>query len=321
MDFGVIGTATIARQRFIPAVAKTEHTVRAITSRTEQKAKAVAADHDIPNVYETYDDLIQNAEVDAVYIPLPNSEHAQWIRKTADHDRHILCEKPLGVTADEVREVETYCADRNVVLMEALMYRYTPRTERVIELVSEELGEIRSASATFHSELRGLPTGIRFDPDLGGGSMLDVGIYTVDAIRLFLGSPDHVSAYTIDTHGSGVDTQMTALLGYDRGATATLSSSFDTVESQYYHVIGTDGWLTAEPAFSSPDVNTTIEYEIENRRTTETFPPADPYQREIEHFADCVENGHSPRTDPSQAAQNIAILDAIRESAGIESTP
>lgn len=321
MDFGVIGTATIARQRFIPAVAKTEHTVRAVASRTEQKAQTVAAAHDIPNVYETYDDLIRNAAVDAVYIPLPNSEHTKWIRKTADHGRHILCEKPLGVTADEVREVEEYCADRNVVLMEALMYRYTPRTERVVELVSEELGEIRFASATFHSELRGLPTGIRFDPELGGGSTLDVGVYTVDAVRLFLGSPDRVSSYTIDTHDSGVDTQMTALLEYDRGATATLSSSFDTVESQYYHVIGTEGWLSAEPAFSSPDVNTTIEYEIENRRTTETFPPTNPYQREIEHFADCVENDRSPRTDATQAAQNVAILDTIRKNAELGSNP
>lgn len=314
MDFGVIGTATIAQQRFIPAVEKTDHTVRAIASRTEQKARSVATAHDIPNVYETYDDLIRNASVDAVYIPLPNSKHAQWIRKTADQNHHILCEKPLGVSADEVREVEEYCADRTIVLMEALMYRYAPRTERVIELVSKELGEIRSAAATFHSELRGLPTGIRFDPDLGGGSMLDVGVYTADAIRLFLGTPDRVSAYTIDTHGSGVDTQMTALLEYDQKATATISSSFDTVESQYYHVIGTEGWLTVEPAFSSPDVNTSIKYEIGNRRTTETFPPVDPYMKEIEHFVDCIKNHRSPRTDAAHAAQNMTILDTIRES-------
>lgn len=315
IHFGVIGTATIAQQRFIPAIEKTDHTIRAIASRTEEKAQAVATTHDIPHVYETYDDLLQHAEIDAVYIPLPNSIHAEWIRKAADHGHHILCEKPLGVTADETRAVDTYCEDRGVTLMEGLMYRYVPRTERVIELVSEELGEIRSATATFHSELRGLPTGIRFDPALGGGSSLDVGVYTVDAVRMFLGIPDRVHAYSFDMHDSGVDTQMTALFKYDQNATATVSASFDTAESQYYHVIGTEGWLTAEPAFSSPDVNTSIQYEIGNRRTTETFPPVDPYQLEIEHFAECIEDHLSPRTNAAQAAQNAVILDAIQESA------
>jgi D-xylose 1-dehydrogenase (NADP+, D-xylono-1,5-lactone-forming) len=315
MDFGVIGTATIAQERFIPAIAKTDHTVIAVASRTEEKAQTVAAAYDIHDAYGDYDDLTQNAEIDAVYIPLPNSEHARWIRKAADQGLHILCEKPLGVTASEARSVGEYCADRDVTLMEALMYRYTPRTERALDLVNEELGEIRSVAATFHSELRGLPTGIRFDPDLGGGSMLDVGVYAVDAVRLFLGTPDRVSATTLDMHDSGVDTQMTAVFKYDETATATVSSSFDTAESQYYHIIGTEGWLTAEPAFSSPDVNTSINYDIDHRRIAETFSPTDPYKREIQHFVDCVETGRSPRTDATEAANTLAILDAIRESA------
>ncbi|MFC7157225.1 Gfo/Idh/MocA family protein [Halomarina halobia] len=315
MDFGVLGTATIARQRFIPAVADTDHAVRAIASRTEERAAAVAAEHDVPHAYGSYDALLRDEVVDAVYVPLPNSEHARWIRRAADQGLHALCEKPLGVTAEEARDVGAYCAERDVTLMEALMYRYAPRTERVIELVGEELGEIRSATATFHSELRGLPTGIRFDPALGGGSLLDVGVYAVDAVRLSLGTPDRVYAHAMDSHDTGVDTQATALFEYDANATATVSSSFDTAESQYYHVIGTDGWVTAEPAFSSPDANTSIDYERAGRRITETFPPHNPYRREVEHFVSCIEEGRTPRTNATEAARTLAILDAIRESA------
>lgn len=316
MKFGVLSTATIARREFIPAIAKTEHELVAIASRSEGKAKQTAEEYGISRAYGSYEELLADDSVEAVYVPVPNSEHATWTKRAADNGKHVLCEKPLGVTAAEAREMGEYCESKGVTLMEALMYRYHPRTDRAVEVVRDELGDARAAAATFHSSLDHWPAGTRLNPELGGGSVLDVGVYAVNAIRLFLGEPDRVYATAADTEDSGVDTQLTGLLAYEDGVTGTVSSSFDTVNTQHYHVEGTDGWLRAQRPFGvSSEEEAVIEYGDADRRTSETFAPVDQYQRELAHFVECVETGERPRTDATEAARTLAVIDALRESA------
>lgn len=316
MRFGVLSTAGIARTAVIPAIERSEHEVTAIASRTADRAETVAADLGIPNAYESYDEMLADAPIDAVYNPLPNALHAEWTMRAADAGHDVLTEKPIGVDETQARDMYDYCEQRDVTLMEAFMYRFHPRTERAAEIVSEELSDIRSGSATFTFSLRGNPDDIRLDPDLDGGSLMDVGCYAVSAMRLFLGEPETVYARSVDTRDAGVDSQLTGVLEFESGATAQIHSGFDTPVVESYRVGAENGWLKAENVFGAdPDQRVSIEYEVDGRHVTESFDPVDPYQREVEHFADAVESGSTPRIDKTESARNMAVIDALYESA------
>ena len=316
MNFGVIGTANIARYAVVPAIRDTEHEVLAVGSRDEDRAREFADDLGIDRAYGSYADLLADGDLDAVYNPLPNSLHAEYTRAAADRNLHVLCEKPLAVDAAEAREMGEHCADRGVTLMEAFMYRFHPRTERVAELVAETFEDVRSVDATFQFPLRGRPDDVRLQPELAGGSLMDVGCYAVDAARLLLGEPDRVYGTTADTRDCGVDTGVTAVLEYDDGRTATVSASFDTADVQRYRLEAENGWLTADEVFvPRGEEGVAIEYELDGRHVTESFDSTDQYRLEVEHFADCVREGTAPRTDADEAVRNMRVIDAIYESA------
>ena len=316
MRFGVLGTAAIADRVFIPALESSDHGVAAIASRELARAERVAAAHGIDEAYGSYGDLLEEADVDAIYVPLPNSLHAEWSKRAADHGFHVLCEKPLACSAEEALETGAYCDERGVTLMEAVMYRYHPRTERLVEILADELGEIRSVTASFHSALRHWPVGTRMDPAMGGGSLLDVGVYAIAATRLALGMPERAVARSVDTAGTGVDTQLKGILEFESGAQATIGSSFDAADAQYFRVEGTEGWLRMEPAYSVGELETSIEYESRGRRVEETFPAVNHFRIEADRFAGYVERGERPLTDATDAARTLAVVDALRESAG-----
>lgn len=311
MNFGVISTANIGLKRVIPAIQKTDASVRAIASRDADRAETVAEDLDIPRAYGSYDALLDDEDLGAVYNPLPNSMHAEWTRRAADAGLDVLCEKPLGVDAEEAQAMTDYCAERDVTLMEAFMYRYHPRTERAIEVAREHLGEIRRVDAQFHFAL---PEGydIRLDPDLAGGSLMDVGCYATTAARLFLGEPESVYATAVDRRDCGVETSLSGLLEYENGATAAVSSGFG--ESVHrYTVLGSEGRLSVENAFV-PDSETTLEYTVDGRTVEEQFDPVDQYKLEVEAFLDAVDSGEQPRTDGEEAVRTMRVIDALYES-------
>ena len=319
MRFGVLSTAGIARKDVIPGIAKSEHEVLAIASRDADRASSVAAEFGIPRSYGSYDELLEDDDLDAVYNPLPNALHDEWTREAADAGLHVLCEKPLTADADSAAALHDYCDDRGVTLMEAFMYRFHPRTERAAEIVHEELEGVHAVDASFKFSLRGRPDDIRLDPELAGGSVMDVGCYAISAARLFLGEPDCVYARTRDSRDCGVDTDMAGILEYDDGALARVASGFDTPATQTYRVEAENGWLEVEEAF---DVGTgseaTLEYEVDGERTTERFDPIDQYRLEVEHFADCVASGHEPLIDRAESVANMSVIDAVYESASTD---
>ncbi|MFC7114059.1 Gfo/Idh/MocA family protein [Natronoarchaeum sp. GCM10025703] len=316
MEFGILSTAHIAQDSVIPAIQASDARVSAIASRDPDRAASVADDLSIPRRYDSYDALLDDADIDAVYIPLPNGLHAEWTKRAADAGLDVLCEKPLTVDASEAREVGEYCERQDVTLMEAFMYRFHPRTERVLELADERLGDVRSVSATFKFPLFGDPNDIRLDPDLAGGSLMDVGAYAVSAARQFLGEPHRVYAHTDDSRGAGVDTELAGILEYDDGASARVASGFDTETVQRYRVEARNGWIEAENAFDVPDDEPAeLEYLIDGEHGVETFAPVDQYRLQVEHFVECVEAGRRPRTDTDEAIANMAVIDALYESA------
>lgn len=311
MNFGIISTANIGQKRVVPAIQKTDASVHAIASRNRSRAEEVADEFDIPHAYGSYEALLENDELDAVYNPLPNSLHAEWTKRAADAGLDVLCEKPLGVDADEAREMAEYCAGRDVTLMEAFMYRYHPRTERAVEIAQEHLGEIRRVDAQFHFEL---PEGydVRLDPDLAGGSLMDVGCYAVTTTRLFLGEPESVYATAVDRRDCGVETSLTGLLQFSGDRTATVSSGFGE-STQRYTVLGTEGRLTVDRAYV-PDGETTLRYTADGRTVEERFDPVDQYRLEVEAFIEAIESEESPRTDGHEAVRTMRVVDALYES-------
>jgi len=314
MNIGIISTANIGRKAVIPAIGTADGaTALAIASRDEGRAEEVAEEHGIPRAYGSYEALLADEDLDAVYNPLPNALHAEWTKRAADRGLHVLCEKPLGVNAAEARGMTDYCADRGVTLMEAFMYRYHPRTERAAEVARSELGEIRHVDAAFHFQLPHRED-IRLDPDLAGGSLMDVGCYAVTAARLFLGEPAWASATATDRRDCGVETSLTGLLGFGNGATAAVSSGFDASINRYT-VVGSEGRMTVEEAFV-PDGQrgTTLTYTVGDREVEERFDPADQYRLEVEAFREAVHNDEQPRTDGNEAVQTMRVIDALYES-------
>ncbi|MBV0925377.1 Gfo/Idh/MocA family oxidoreductase [Halomicroarcula limicola] len=315
MRFGVLSTADIGVESVIPGIVASEHEVGAIASRDASRAESVADRHDIPETYGSYEALLDDETLDAVYIPLPNGLHAEWIRKAADAGLHVLCEKTLTASAGETAAVFDYCAERDVTLMEGFMYRFHPLTERAAELVESELGEVRNVTSTFTFRLPDGAEDIRIDPDLAGGSVMDVGCYAVSAARLFLGTPERAYGVTNDERDCGVETEMTGVLEYEDGATARLQSGFETPLTQYYRVETTDGWLRAEPTFDIGVENSTqLTYSVDGEETTESFDATDHYRLEVEHFADSVESGEEPRVDRDESVDIMRIIDALYES-------
>ncbi|WP_254272520.1 Gfo/Idh/MocA family protein [Haloarcula marina] len=316
MRFGVISTADIGIDSVIPGIVASDHEFGAIASRDASRAQAVADRFDAPTAYGSYDALLADDSLDAVYIPLPNGLHAEWIRRAADAGLHVLCEKPLTGSAEETAAVFDYCEDRDVVLMEAFMYRFHPLTERAVEIVDTELGEVRNVTSTFTFRMPDGAEDIRLDPALDGGSVMDVGCYAISAARLFLGDPERVYGVTNDGRDCGVDTEMTGILEYEGGATARVQSGFETPLTQYYRVETTDGWLRAEPTFDiGVDNGTQLTYSDGDETMTERFDPTDHYRLEVEHFADCVEAGETPRIDRTESVAIMSIIDALYESA------
>ncbi|GAB3687623.1 Gfo/Idh/MocA family oxidoreductase [Salinarchaeum chitinilyticum] len=318
MDFGVLSTADIGTEDVIPGIQKSDHRVAAIASRDEERARDAADALGIERAYGSYEALLAADDLDAVYNPLPNGLHAEWTKKAADHDLHVLCEKPLAADATEAAEVFDHCEAAGVTLMEAFMYRFHPRTRRAREIVETELGEVRSATASFTFNMRwpGHEDDIRLDPDLAGGSLMDVGCYAVSAVRGFLGEPERAYAHAADTRDSGVDTQLSGILEYGDGVTGRVHCGFDTESVQHYRVETVDGWLEASDTFDvSPETEPTLTYAVDGREVTETFDAVDQYTLEVEGFAEAVERDEAPLVDRAETLGSMRTIDTLAESA------
>ena len=213
--WGILSTARIGRRAVAPAIrASRNGRLQAVGSRDAAKARAYADELEIETSHGSYQAVLDDASVDAVYIPLPNALHKEWVIRAADAGKHVLCEKPLGIDVAEVKDMDRAARLNGVKLMEAFMYRFHPRSERAFAIAaSGRLGRIRMVRSVFTFALRAIDD-IRRSPELGGGSLMDVGCYCVNATRTLLGTePDTVQA--VARMGStGVDEAMFATLRF-----------------------------------------------------------------------------------------------------------
>ncbi len=315
--WGVISTANIGRAAVIPAIhASGNCELVAVASRQKQTARDFAEKMAIPGYYGSYQELLNDKTIDAVYNPLPNSLHLEWTIKAAEKGKHILCEKPLGLNAAECEKMQAAAQANGVKLMEAFMYRFHPQTEKVIQLLrSGVLGKLGMIRSVFTFRLTN-PDNIRLSSDLGGGALMDVGCYCVNISRTLAGmEPIEVQAFA-DWGSSGVDEQMVATLRFANGILAQFDCALTMERRENYQVAGTDGYLSIPAAFL-PGTKDTVIYEHRGREKVieHKIKGADEYRLMVEHFADCILNNRSPRYSATEAGLNMRVIEALYRSA------
>ena len=250
--WGILGTANIARQAFIPAVKDTDSgVVRAVGSRSLEKAQAYAQENGIAHAYGSYQAVLDDPEIDAVYIPLSNDLHAEWIIRSAKAGKHVFCEKPLAMNYQEVKQAVQACQEAGVLLFEAFVYRLHRQSKRIRELIDGGvIGDVLHTDARFHYVFWGEPDNIRVRPEVGGGALYDIGCYVLSWTRFVMGeTPLAIAATLVEDEPTGVDKTAVATLRFSRGRTANVSAGIRMSGGQHAVVYGTKGRIEVEAPF------------------------------------------------------------------------
>ncbi len=315
--WGIMGCAGIAERALIPAIhGASNGRLLGIASRDPRKAKEWAGRFDIPKAYAGYAALLDDPDIDAVYIPLPNHLHREWSVKAARAGKHVLCEKPMAMSAAEVRKMAAAAAKAGVLLMEAFMYRFHPRMVRALRLLaSGAVGEIRSIRSVFTFVFDAEADDYRWRPEFGGGALYDIGCYPVSAARLVFGAePLSVFARARFHPKHGVDTETELLLEFPGERFASLCGGFESQFRSYLEVAGKKGLLSLERAFSAKHFGTEIRLVNGDKVRALPFPAADQYTCMVEHFGECVLRGRPLRFPPGDAVANMRVLDTAFRS-------
>ncbi len=244
LRWGILGTGNIARQ-FAAAVASARKgRVVAVGSRSEESARIFAQEFGVGQAHGSYEALLRDDQVDAVYNALPNSLHRRWTIDALSAGKHVLCEKPLAMDVKEAREMFAAAKANDRVLMEAFMYRCHPMTTQVIERVSSgAIGELRIIRTSFCFRTRTTENNVRFVPALGGGALMDVGCYCINFARLFAGQGPTAAMATAKMHSSGVDETTAGSLTFSNGIVASFVCSFAAQADNTAYLCGSEGYI------------------------------------------------------------------------------
>lgn len=305
VNWGVLGYARIAKNSIIPAIERADNArLYGVASRNQAELPV----GEWAQSYGDYAALLADPAIQAVYIPLPNSLHKEWVLRALAAGKHVLCEKPIGLTAAEAQEMQQAAVQHNRLLMEAFMYQYTDRV-RVIKqvLASGALGELRHINVSFRF-LLDRPNTIKMQPALGGGALYDVGCYPVNFIGMVTGRLP-VSCKALCEMDQGVDTNLSALLQYDDGLIANIHCGFNAFGRNYAEIIGTKGMLIIDKPFLD-DAGALHLHTAEGVREL-PVSESDRYQAEIRHFSSAVLNQPSRLIPLEETVRNMQVLDMI----------
>lgn len=317
--WGVLSTASIATEKVIPGFRRSVRgEVLGIASREAGRAAETAARLGIPRSYGSYEALLADPEIDAVYVPLPNHLHAEWTIAAARAGKHVMCEKPLALTASEAQEMVDACREGGVLLMEAFMYRQHPSWIAVRELLaSGRIGRLVAVDSWF-SYFNDDRANIRNIQSAGGGALYDIGCYSINLSRMLFGAePVQVHAAIRRDAAIGVDVLTSAILEFEAGL-ATFTCSTRTEDDQRVDVYGTEGRISVEIPFNiPPDRPTRIfvaaggDPPVAPAIETLTFDAADPYACEADRFADAILDGTALPVEPDDAVANMRVIEAV----------
>jgi xylose dehydrogenase (NAD/NADP) len=318
MRWGILGPGRISRAFLTGLAGSASEQAVAVGSRALDRATAVSQHFEVPRAYGSYEQLLADDNVEAVYVGTPNGVHAEWSIAAARAGKHVLCEKPLGVSRAEAETMFAAAREHDVWLMEAFMYRFHPRTLRLVEIVAAgEIGPPALVRASFGFAVAD-PGNVRLSADLAGGALMDVGCYPVNAARMLAGP---VRAATATARWQDVDVTLAGVLDHVGGALSLVSCSLVSGRHNDLQVVGGDGVITVPDAFTpSRDRPSRMLVTRGTETEEQTFAPVDQYTLEAEGFAALVAAGHSaaaalPQMPLVESLDNATTINALLATA------
>lgn len=311
LRWGILGCGRITKRGLIPGIKDSSSgTLAALASRDGDTARSWSREFAVPRAHGSYEELINDPGIDAVYVPLPNELHKHWVMAAADAGKHVLCEKPLALDVGEAREMVAHCEKRGVVLMEAFMWRHQPRTKALLEQVAEgAIGELRLVRASFSFTID--PGDWRLDIARGGGALWDVGCYGVSTARLFAGEePEKVRS--IARFGeTRVDLSLTAELKFPSGVIGLIDCSFEQQFRCSYELVGTKGSIEVPLAYLPPESGSTARVAKGEQSRALFFEGRNQYAGMVDAFAEGVRGGGLKKPAENGLAQMIVLEDVL----------
>jgi xylose dehydrogenase (NAD/NADP) len=316
--WGILGVARIGMRAVAPAMlAASNARVVALASRELARAQAAVTDLPGARAYGSYAALLDDPEVEAVYIPLPNGLHAEWVTRAAAAGKHVLCEKTLGMTPEETRAMVGACARAGVLLMEAFMYRHHPQIEWALaQVAAGAIGEVQLVRSGFGFDISGRPNDIRLVAALGGGSLLDVGCYALNFARAVYGrGPVAVAARVVVPAGSEVERSVAAVLDFGQDQLAVIDGDFVAPRDHFAEVVGDRGRLFIPRPFTPGTNETVVRIERADETIERRFEGVDQYQLEVERFGEAIRAAAPPCLPPADAIEQADAIAAIYAAA------
>lgn len=314
LNWGLLSTARINNALIPPLRVSKRNQLVAVASRSKESADAYARDKKIPRAYGTYDELLADPEIDVIYNPLPNHLHAEWTIRAVEAGKHVLCEKPLALSVEEVDEIQAAARKHERVVAEAFMYRHHPQTLKVQELVrSGSLGSVKLIHGSFSFVLTH-EGDVRLDPAMGGGSIWDVGCYPISYARSVLGeNPLEVFGQQV-TGPTGIDETFIGQMRFADNIHMQFDCSFAIPFHSFMEIIGSEGTLNIPNPFK-PNVDEKIYLTRDGKTETIKIKGQELYIGEVEDMADAILHGKEPRISLEDSRANVAVICALLESA------
>ncbi len=317
LRIGILGTSNHFLKRIVLPLLETEYCASyAIGSRNIEKAEAMAKEFNIPMWYGSYNGVLDDSDVDVVFIPLPNHKHKEWVNKALDAGKPVLCEKPLGMDAQEATQMVEKAQDADLPLMEGFMYRFHPMWQHAQNIVrTNQIGHIQYIHTSF-SYNNPSPTNIRNIPEYGGGALMDIGCYAISVPRFILGKePKRIMSLIKEHPKFGTDMHTSAVLDFE-GPRATFSVSTGSQPFQRVDIVGTSGSITVHIPFNTyVDVPSRITVTDGIGTREVEFPVSNAYGLMFDAFAAAVKGDKTMPLSGQDAINNMRVVDAVRESA------
>jgi predicted dehydrogenase len=316
--WGVLSTANIGLQKVLPAMQRGEYCdITALASRSLEKAQAAASRLGIPKAYGSYEELLADPDVDAIYNPMPNHLHVPWSIKALQAGKHVLCEKPIALSAAEAQELaDTARQYPKLKLMEAFMYRHHPQWRRAKQIVGEGgIGELRTIHS-FFSYYNDDPSNVRNQADIGGGGLMDIGCYNISLSRFIFGAePQRICGIVEFDPQFNTDRLASGILDFGRG-TATFTCSTQLTSYQRVNIYGTSGRVEIEIPFNAPpDRPTKMWHQHDGNIDEIVFDVCDQYTLQGDLFSQAILNDTPVPTPIEDAVANMRVIDAVFQSA------
>lgn len=314
LNWGLLSTARINRALITPLRASKRNQLAAVASRTQESADNYAREWKIPRTYGSYEALLADPEIDVIYNPLPNHLHAEWTIKAVEAGKHVLCEKPLALSVEEVDAIQAAARKYGRVVAEAFMYRHHPQTLKVQELVQAgSLGTLKLIRGSF-SYVLSSETDVRLDPAMGGGSIWDVGCYPISYARGVVGEdPLEVFGWQV-TGPTGIDETFVGQMRFANDLLVQFDSSFVIPFHAFMEIVGSEGTLNIPRPFK-PGIDEKLYLTRGDKTETIKIKGRELYIGEVEDMADAILLGREPRISLDDSRANVAVILSLLESA------